>query len=132
MGLIILNDFKERWDDFGFESHCLWLRWWHTTKAPPQISIHGDSNGLWGGVEWRSSLNGRGWLDFVFVYFILVLILCVGIVCECLYSSFKMPTCHYLIGGVNSWLYAKTRLNVNSIGKVVGLYWLNCICGLIK
>ena len=32
--------------------------------------------------------------------------------CECLYSLFKMLTCHYLIGGVNSWFYTKTGPNV--------------------
>ena len=37
---------------------------------------------------------------------------------ECLYSFFhKMLTWHYLIAGVNSWFYAKTGPNVNSIKK---------------
>lgn len=113
MGLIIFNDFKER------DEMILCLR----------VIVCGSGDGaviklhhkfqsmvipMVCGMEVWFERERRTGFCFCLFYFILDLILCASIVCECLYSSFKMLTCHYLIGGINSWLYAKTGPNVNS------------------
>ena len=86
------------------------------------IKLHHEFRSRWfqwfvrqSGVEiWfeRERRTGFCFLFLFFYLFILDIILWAGIVCECLYSLFKMLTCHYLIGGVNSWFYTKTGPNV--------------------